>query len=432
MRQLLVKSLGLFSVLAVAMSGSAFADASQVAALQSEVSDLNGKVAALERMVKGMKGGSGSSYVPMAGEEGGFLQTAPGINMGGHLDVQYNMNFNQPYVSATTGGESTLRIYDNQSSQFALNAAEIYFEKAAEETGDAGFRLDLTFGNDATVTLADGLGGDEIDVQQAYIEYIAGLPIFEDSEILPDSVHIMAGRFATLAGFEVIEGPDNWNISRSVAYGFSIPFTHTGVRTNFGLFDDFFDVYLGVNNGWDLPRDNNNYKTLELGLGYSPLENVEMFHAFYWGAEKSGTAGGKRWVWTNTATVSVTDALTLAGEINYGAEHDLPDAARVAGAPTTPSRATNDADWYSFNFYANYAFTDRFSGTVRYELFRDDELARTGVTDTIFGQTYTLEYALTDNTLIRGEFRHDKSDNDNIFGDDTSRTSLGAQMIYLI
>jgi hypothetical protein len=37
----------------------------------------------------------------------------------------------------------------------------------------------------------------------------------------------------TLAGYEVIEAWKDPNITRSILFGFAIPFTHTGIRANY-------------------------------------------------------------------------------------------------------------------------------------------------------------------------------------------------------
>ena len=38
------------------------------------------------------------------------------------------------------------------------------------------------------------------------------------------------GKFVTPIGAEVIESQDNWNYTRSILFGYAIPFYHVGVR----------------------------------------------------------------------------------------------------------------------------------------------------------------------------------------------------------
>ncbi len=60
-----------------------------------------------------------------------------------------------------------------------MNAAELNFTKEADPDGGAGFRIDIAMGEDTGVVAADGLTGDIIDLQQAYIEYNQPLSFFE-------------------------------------------------------------------------------------------------------------------------------------------------------------------------------------------------------------------------------------------------------------
>ena len=53
------------------------------------------------------------------------------------------------------------------------------------------------------------------------------------------------------------------NYSRSILFGYAIPFTHTGVRATYKV-NDMLTVLGGVNQGWDAFEDPNHDKTLEL------------------------------------------------------------------------------------------------------------------------------------------------------------------------
>jgi len=436
MKKLTAFVLALAMMFAMPGAMPAFADAGDVVALQSQLSELSDKIMKLERQLRSVEskaGSSGSAYVPSGGG-GGLVSAAENINMGGYVDVQWNNNFRQPDTTGA-GGTNVGRIFDTEDGSFAVNAAELYFENPAEAVGESGFRIDLMFGEDAAVVNADGTitdtagatHTDKVDLQQAYIEYIANMP-FGGNSIVGDTVKIQAGRFATLAGLEVIESPDNWNISRSFTFGLAIPFTHTGVRTNFSMFNDYFDAYVGLNNGWDAPIDNNDYKTFELGLGYSPMDSVSVFHAMYIGAETAGSNADKRFLLTNVITYDATDKLSFMGEFNYGTDDN--DATAGVNA-----NARSDNDWMGLVGYTKYQFSDKFSVAYRAELFRDDTANRSGISvDGLFEQTLTAQYDLTDNLISRLEFRHDKANDDRPFdaGEDTSQTTIGGQLLYII
>jgi len=255
---------------------------------------------------------------------------------------------------------------------------------------------------------------------------VTPLHFWEGNSILPHSIKTKVGRFVTLAGAEVIEGPNNWNISRSFMFGFAIPFTHTGLRTNFKMFNDFFDVYLGVVNGWDNGVDNNHWKTMEAGLGFSPIENVNWFSSLYFGPENTRREGHKRFLISNVLSWNVTDKLSLMGNIDFGNER------RVIGLQGLDQE---NAQWWGAAAYAKYQFTEKFAMAARFEYFNDNDTFRTGglVVDNraYWAPTITAEYKPYDNLITRLEYRFDKTNNANIVGDDSSQSTLGAQVIYL-
>jgi len=404
-------ALGLCGLLAA--EGVAFAQVDQ-----SQLNQIKDQIAVLQSKMANIETGS-SAYVPPAEGEGkGFFDD---VQVGGHMDVQYNQNLTRG-GNAIAGG-NTGRIFDTDRESFTVNATEINVTKAANPEGGAGFRFDVLMGEDAQVVNGDGAAADKFDLQQAYIEYTQPLGMFADNEILPQSINLKAGRFVTLAGLEVIESQNNWNASRSFTFGLAIPFVHTGVRSNFKMFNEALDIYLGMVNGWDNAVDNNKDKTLESAIGYKPLENVSMFHTIYWGHEgndaSGNAAGGSRFLNTNVMTVNLTEALSVAGEVNIGNQRRA-------------SATMENVQWYSFAGYARYQLAEKWALAYRGELFRDQELFRTALDRTIWSQTFTLEHNLADNLITRLEYRYDKADNLNAFGGDSSQQTIGAQVLYLI
>lgn len=434
----------LFSVILlvcfVAFSGTALAEDNE--ALRNEVKELRGVVNELQGQVRNLSTMQGH-ITPTPGKEplmpyvgageqvpGGFVRTLSDIHMGGYIDVQYSQALNDGTDHRAGAGAGAAqntatnpgRVFDTDQDSFTLNAIELNFQRSANPEGGAGFRADIAIGEDSEVVDFDmSTDRDEFSIQQAYIEYVQPLNFWEGNEILPDTVNFKAGRFVTLAGAEVIEAPDNWNVSRSFAFGLAIPFTHLGVRSNFQMFNDFLDVYLGLNNGWDNVVDNNDYRTLETGLGWSPIENVSFFHSLYWGPENNDQSGHKRFLTSHVVSVDLTDKFSVKGEFNQGFQNRV-----LTGTET------NSADWQSYAGYARYQLTDKFAMAYRAEIFKQDELNRTTLDDTLWEQTLTAEHKLTDNLIARLEYRYDKADSNNAFDLDSNQQTLGGQVIYLI
>lgn len=403
------------------LSGAGTATADEAAALRDEMATLNRQMSTLEAKFAGLQqSGSVPTYVATsAGEEKSSLISD--IQVGGYVETQYNQNLTRG-GNAIAGGNNG-RIFDTDRESFTVNAVEVNFAKEANPEGGAGFRVDIAMGEDAQVVNGDGAATDKFDLQQAYVEYVQSLSFLGDTTLISDTINFKAGRFTTLAGAEVIEGPDNWNISRSYAFGLALPFVHTGVRSNFQLLNDFFDVYFGVNNGWDNPVDNNTGKTFEFGLGYSPIEKVSLFHALYFGNENTDTDGsnaaGSRFLFSNVISFDVTEKLSLKGEFNVGQQR----RAVTSG---------ENVQWTSYNAYARYQLTDKWAAAYRFELFRDQQAFRSSLDRTLWGQTFTIERQIAENLIGRVEYRLDRSEEVDAFGEDSNMQTIGAQLIYVI
>ena len=150
------------------------------------------------------------------------------ISVNGLVSASYVGNVNSP-----SSGTNQFRVFDTRSDTFALDVAELVVQRSVSAPGDAGFRVDLTFGSlIPKVTAAAGLFRDEngvagsFDLQQAYFSYIAPAG---------RGLRIDAGKFTTYLGYEVIEGYDGYNDnhSHSFLFGYAQPITHTGLRVSY-------------------------------------------------------------------------------------------------------------------------------------------------------------------------------------------------------
>jgi len=151
---------------------------------------------------------------------------------GGHVAVSYNYNFNDPNSRA-----NRLRVFDDKANQFDINQAELWLEKPTSTESPIGFGVDFVMGRDAKKIHSLGLGissgddptkSDVFDLLQAYVTYKAPIG---------NGLDLKAGKFVTLHGAEVIRRTGNFNVSRSLAFGFAIPFTHTGIMGTYAFND---------------------------------------------------------------------------------------------------------------------------------------------------------------------------------------------------
>ena len=375
-----------------------------------------------------------------------------GFKASGFLDVAYTHNFNNPNSNL-----NQLHIFDTDANSFSTHLVQIMLERPADGGGSGmdrlGFRTRLNFGLDARVTrartnFASGASNNELDFQEVYGEYIAPIG---------NGLKIQAGKINTLIGYEVINSFENPNFSRSFMFGLGQAFTTTGVRLSYA-FNPMVSASLGVINGWDNVTDNNKGKSFEWLLALTPHEKFGMSFYGSYGAEQSNSQGAapastgvdptaKRTVVGTIMTVKATDQDTIVLEPYYGNE----------GNVSTVKRSRN-ARWNGLASYLTHDFSDQWSARFRGEIFEDAGGARTcrgffgfaggtntcaGATETVaatmaaqtlWENTFTLQYKPFPSLITRAEFRYDKSDkNVFLYGSRAvnNQETLSVQIVYL-
>ncbi|MBI3010830.1 MAG: porin [Candidatus Omnitrophica bacterium] len=408
------------------MASAVGADDIDSAAVQSEIEVLKQRLAKLESKLAKMPEAGISSIGEKPGRPTLELPSGlQGLQMSGYADVSYQYSFNEPNTATTTTG----RAFDTEAHGFTPHAFELVLEKPITDEMPFGFRSDLFFGDDAAVFKSTGLGlgGEDFDLQQAYIT--ARAPI-------GDGLDFKIGKFVTLLGAEVIESPANWNFSRSFGFFYSIPFTHTGVLASYPLLGEWGSTTLGVVNGWDIVDDNNKAKSLIGNITLTPpgLETVTLSINGIHGAERATNNTNKRTVISNVLSWTPIEQLALMADYDYGHESNL-----TQGTSATGFEAAN---WQGLALYAKYDFTPIWSLAGRWEWFDDKDNTRTVLTGPgggtitdidFYGYTLTSQWKLYEHVLARLEYRHDKAD-DKVFVRDEGLSSyqdtVAAEMIY--
>lgn len=361
-----------------------------------------------------------------------------GWDLTGYVDVGYTHLNRRGAFNATPGGPVTVggpsRVFDYRRNSLDLHQVAVTLAKQPKE-GFGGL-LNVTAGRDADVIAAYKTGtqrGDGcnlatgqsntgscrkngFDVTQAFGQYATG----------PTTV--ILGKYVTLAGAEVINSPTNTNFSRSILFGYAIPFTHTGVRASY-VANDKLTLIGGVNNGWDAFRDTNSAKTGELGLIYAPIKDVSLAAQLYSGRERVGgliNTGpeGKRNLFDVVATFNASEQLAFVVNYDRGTQAN---AAGVGG--------TSRARWSGWAGYANYTLNERWKASLRGEYFDDRDGYRTGLAQKWKEATLTVGYLPTKSLELRGEVRGDRSNmpafvNSDSVGASKTLRSVGVQALY--
>jgi hypothetical protein len=364
-----------------------------------------------------------------------------GMDFTGYIDVGYtdlsgrgafNTTPNGPGI--TFGGPN--RVFDYKRNSLDLHQVGLTLSSLPKE--GIGGLVNVTLGKDADVIAAYATGPSNgngcnlatgqansggcrktgYDITQAFVQYATG------------PVTVIGGKFVTSAGAEVINSTGNTNFSRSILFGYAIPYTHTGARVSYAA-SDTLTLIGGINNGWDDVKDTNTAKSFELGVSYSPSKQFSLAVMDHNGRERVGglvNTGpeGTRNLIDAVATFNVTDKLTFI--LNY-------DYATQANAATVTANGTNDAKWQGVAGYANYQINDQWRISLRGEYFDDRDGYRTGVAQKWKEATLTAGYTPIKNLELRGELRGDRSnvpafvDSNGVTASNNQR-SVGLQAIY--
>jgi putative OmpL-like beta-barrel porin-2 len=319
------------------------------------------------------------------------------LGMSIYVQGGYTYNGNASNVSAAQGAENDLRVFDHKANSFTLDLAQIVIFRDTTAIDSAGYKIKLSAGETAKWTHARGLSGapldaaqtgqatDAIDVTEAYVSYIAPMG---------KGLRFDFGKMVTYFGSEVIEAKDNPNYSRSFLFNFSIPFTHTGLKTSYA-FTNALSASFHVVNGWDNADDNNAAKSLGLSIGYAPTEALAGYFNFMTGPEQDNNSSNRRTLIDIVATIKPARKLSLILNYDDGKEEKA-----------VPSGA---AAWYGMAGIVKYDFNNTYSLSVRAEFFDDKDGARTGTAQTLTEVTVTPEIRLANGLIVRPEYRHDSS-----------------------
>ena len=308
----------------------------------------------------------------------------PKIDVTGFVDVYYLYNFNKV--------DPALRSFDVQHNAFSLSLVEVAFAKGVTSDSRVGFRVDLDFGKTADLVAAYEPEEDGKDIykhiQQAYVSVLAG-----------SKLQLDAGKFVTPLGAEVIESQDNWNYSRSVLFGYAIPFYHMGLRATLPVSDKLsFAGYLV--NGWNNSSEiHGDFPCVGLTATLKPSPMLTWIANYMGGTETEG--GDTRHIFDTTLTVNATGKLSLQANYDYGKE--------------------GDTTWWGVAAYAKLQAKPSWALVARYEYLDDTDGGFMTIGQKAQTLTLTSDHLIAGGLKLRLEYRGDFTDNA-FFSDDSGDT----------
>jgi len=335
---------------------------------------------------------------------------ASGISVSGYIDAGYT------HADKNVETAFSTRVFDSQNSSFLLHQFGITVAKQPKE-GFGGL-VNLTVGKDANVIQSfPGTANATFDVTQGFVQYAGG------------PLTVIAGKFVTLSGTEVIASSGNNNISRSILFG-AIPFTHTGVRATWAL-SDTFSLIAGVNNGWDQLQDANKGKTAELGASLNPIKPLTISLSAYSGKEVV-TPGGAAVPEGTRTSINAVASYTIIDPLSVGLE-----ILNVSQDNTVTGNAKGK--YTGVAGYIAYMITPKFRAAGRVESFDDKDGIRFGTPNGFAKNKYrevtiTGAFVASDSFEARVEARRDQANN-TVFTDFTGAqsktlTTLALQGLY--
>lgn len=341
--------------------------------------------------------------------------------MSGYGDVGYT---SASIASGGAGGTISGRVFDNLNQQIQFHM----FDVKASYSGPIGATVEANFGDDASIINSYPKSvyapNSDVDLTQAYVSFTSG------------AFTGIIGKFETLAGAEVIESPSDYNFSRSILFGYAVPFTHTGGRLTWAATPQL-SIIAGLNNGWDTTYQHNptgivnpitgavyndtSSLTFEGGAAWNPSKYFSWTLQGYDGQVQEGLAVATPGIFVisparpvrslidTVVTWHATPAWTFVLNGDAGQQTNsnyFNNVGALAGYGTDT--------WSGVAGYANYAINSQWSVTGRLEYLADYGGARTGLTQRWGEGTLTLQYQPNSNVIVRLEGRGDLS-NQNYF-----------------
>ncbi len=382
----------------------ATAPAPDTATIMKDLNEMKARIAQLETELKER---NAATPAPAPVPEAAPAPAAPAapvwsvgaIDISGFIDGYYSYNANNPSDTTDAGQVNQLYNFNDETNQFALNAAKLTFN---HDPDPVGIRLDLLFGRTDTEISGnydyydnDGAGKY---IEQAYISFKPAKAKGFEADF---------GKFVTSAGAEVIETKDNWNYSRSLLFAHAIPYEHMGLRTSMPV-SKTETIGLQVVNGVNANFKENNGVTIGLTSAYVKPKYTWNLN-YYTGPQNYNTEKGYYNLIDTTLLLTPTAKFNAYLNYDYGQNRD---STYTEDGETYGDKALNH--WQGVAIAAHEQFAPKDAAAARYEFYFDPN----GYTTSYYGDsgnsrrqfqefTLTYEHKWVEGLLARLEYRYD-------------------------
>ncbi len=283
---------------------------------------------------------------------------------------------------------------DHNSGEASFGLDQVEVDVTKNFSDQVALRADIEY-------VSDGVGGFGMDLEQGYLTYNVGSAT---------SWSFSFGKFNAPIGFELLDAPDMYQYSHALVFDLGIPGNLTGVLIT-AEFPAVVDWSFYTVNGWDVNTDNNKDKTFGTRVGFTPRSNLNFGISAISGAELDDNNSSRRTVIDWDLTYNPFEFWTIGWELNWGTE------TKVLADNTSGS-------WVGFLVMNNWALSDRFAMTTRFDYFNDKNGLRTGDTQKLWAFCWSPFMSIADGLGTLVEVRVDGSSEDTFTGSDGLATGI--------
>jgi hypothetical protein len=200
-----------------------------------------------------------------------------------------------------------------------------------------------------------------------------------------------------------------------------VPGTHVGVRATYPVADSL-ELVLGLNNGADKNVDDNHGKTIEGMATYTISEAWVTSIQFNYGAETASNEREKNLTLNAWSSYDLSEETSGYIEFTYGSKENVTN--------------TVDQNVWGIGVSAIHWLTDQYGLSSRFEYVDDPDR---GITDLAakysWNFTITGHCKVTDDIMLRLEYRHDGINQNGFNGDrgadtEDDQSIVGVQLVY--
>ncbi len=334
----------------------------------------------------------------------------------------------QSFTGSTDKVTNGTITWNDQANKYLLQQAWFRVGRSVVTSGTTspsfGFQLDVLAGTDYRFTLPRGLLNSQL-YNSAGGQNLYGVDPIQEyvSMYLPtlfQGVELRLGRLYTPWGVESLEAVSTPLLSRSYAFNWSPPFTHSGLAAYVTFTKEWSGVFMLANGNdvffgdpseelrfvgnlrWVQPGGRNTV-TVATSLGRGKFNP-----AYATPPQQSTVALATEPFGRNNFnafdivyTHLFNSVLSYNLEGIYGYQYNVPQDAMAVGS------SNGFANWFSAAHYLFWTISPKWGSIVRFETFDDCQGQRTGFAGLYTSLTTGVQYHINKSMVIRPELRYD-------------------------